>query len=117
MSDEINSKVIDIFQRHRRGDQFHFEVEEGGELVISPDGFHYVSFKQDRNGNDHDETALTEVATMKHYIIKILEVHREHHRLNNYYIPGNRLQEFLTSLSSRPGQILEIQQFIPDHIG
>ncbi len=114
MSDEISNKVINIFQRHRRGDNLHFEVEEGGELVISPDGFNYVSIRQDRSA---EEIAAQEVAAKKHYIIKMMESHDHAVRLNNYYVPGERLEEFLLSLASRPGHVLEIKQFIPDHIG
>lgn len=114
MTDEISNKVINIFQRHRRGDSLHFEVEEGGELIISPDGFNYVSLKQDRHGED---SPYVDIAAMKHYIIKMMEVHEHSIRLNNYYVPGDRLQEFLSTLSSRPGKVLEIKQFIPDHIG
>lgn len=116
-TDDISSKVINIFQRHRRGDSFHFDVEEGGELIISPDGFNYVSMKQECNGT-FDEKSLQDVADHKHYIIKMLEIHNEGQtvRLNNYYVPGNRLQEFLLGLQHRPGKLLEIKQFIPDHM-
>lgn len=116
MSDEISSKVINIFQRHRRGEHLHFEVEEGGELIISPDGFNYVSLKQDRNGHGHDEKTLREIAEAKHYIVKMIEAHHDTGavRLNNYYVPGGRLAEFMLSLPHRPGKILEIKPFIPD---
>ncbi len=116
MSDDI-SNVIHIFQRHRRGDHLHFEVEEGGELIISPDGFNYVSLRQERDQlNDHnDEKAQVEMAGHKHYIVKMLEPHQDGSiRLNNYDVPGKRLEEFLLSLPNRPGKILEIKQFIPD---
>ena len=117
-TDDISSKVINIFQRHRRGESLHFEVEEGGELIISPDGFNYVSMKQDRNGQ-HDEKLMVELAAKKHYIIKMMEVHSDAGmiRLNNYYIPGERLHEFMNTLAHRPGNILEIKQFIPDVMG
>lgn len=117
MSDDISSKVINIFQRHRRGEHFHFDMEEGGELVISPDGFNYVSIKHDHPASS-EEGSLWEVAGMRHYIIKMMEAHHEGNsiRLNNYYIPGERLEEFLLSLPQRPGKILEIKQFIPDNM-
>ncbi|HEY9687716.1 MAG TPA: hypothetical protein V6C52_12140 [Coleofasciculaceae cyanobacterium] len=119
MTDDISNKVINIFQRHRRGETFHFEVEEGGELIISPDGFNYVSLKQDVNGQingNNGERVQMEVAEVKHYIVKMMEVHHEGQsiRLNNYYIPGERLEEFMLSLANRPGRLLEIKQFIPD---
>jgi hypothetical protein len=117
MSDEISHKVISIFQRHRRGEHHEHDIDETGELIVTPDGFHYVSIKQE-NHPPNDEATLLETADMKHYMIKIMEVHHESNtvRLNNYHVPGNRLEEFLLSLSQRPGKILEIRQFIPDNM-
>jgi hypothetical protein len=117
MSDDISHKVINIFQRHRRGDHLHFEIDEEGELIISPDGFNYVSMKHENSG-DNQESALRELAQVKHYIIKMMEMHHESDtvRLNNYYVPGERLEDFLLSLPKRPGHVLEIKQFIPDHM-
>jgi hypothetical protein len=114
MSD-ISSKVINIFQRHRRGEHLHFDIEEGGELIISPDGFNYVSLKQESDGLNTEENLL-DVASKKSYIFKMMEMHHDSHtvRLNNYYVPGSRLEEFLSSLPTRPGKLLEIKQFIPD---
>ncbi|MCE3234747.1 MAG: hypothetical protein K0Q50_927 [Vampirovibrio sp.] len=117
MSDDISNKVINIFQRHKRGEHFHFDVEEGGELIISPDGFNYVSIKHDSNATA-EESTLRDTADIKHYIIKMVEAHHENGsiRMNNYYVPGERLEEFLRSLPQRPGKVLEIQQFIPDNM-
>lgn len=117
MSDDISNKVINIFQRHKRGEHFHFEVEEGGELIISPDGFNYVSIKHEHQTTT-EENAHRETADMKHYIIKMMEAHHESGtlRMNNYYVPGERLEEFLRSLPQRPGKVLEIKQFIPDNM-
>lgn len=115
MTEEIHRKVVNIFERHRRGEHFHFEVEDGGELIISPDGFHYVSFKSEYPQGHQQIDELTDLADKKHYIIKILESHRDGgSRLNNYYVPGERLDEFLSSLSNRPGKILEIERVFPE---
>jgi hypothetical protein len=115
MTDEMKNKVIHIFQRHQRGDHFHFEVDEGGELVISPDGFNYVSFKTLHAADPESGDSLMELAQKKHYIIKMLEHHRDSDRVNNYYVSGERLEEFLTTLHQRPGKILEIERFYPDN--
>ena len=109
----INHKVISLFQRHQQGEHFHFPVDEGGEMVISPDGFNYVSFRHD---GPHETEMLKDVAKTRHYIIKMIEEHRDHARLNNYHIPGERLEDFLKSLPQRPGRILEIKQFLPDNM-
>ena len=118
MTDDVSSKVISIFQRHRHGEHPHPELEEGGELVVSPDGFNYVSFKYDQNGHQQEDLSW-ETAYKKHYVVKMIEMH--HHdsewmRLNSYEVPGDRLEEFLLALSHRPGKILEIKQYIPDHM-
>lgn len=112
------SKVISIFQRHRRGDTLHFPVEEGGELIISPDGFNYVSFRQEKPAGDHAGDILAqeylEVAHCRHYIFSFLENHKEFVRVDNYYVSGDKLTEFLKGLSKRPGKLIEIKPFIPD---
>jgi len=114
-NDELSSKVINIFERHKRGEQFHFEVEDGGELVISPDGFNYVSFRHE----DKNETfLLKDACDHRHYIVKMLEQHKEGpDRLNHYYVPGHRINDFMHTLSNRPGSIVEIKQFIPNITG
>ncbi|MBY0404789.1 MAG: hypothetical protein K2X66_12890 [Cyanobacteria bacterium] len=115
MPDEINHKVVSIFQKHRRGEQFHFDVDEGGVLVICPDGFNYVSYKLDSLPNLEGEETLLELASKKHYIVKILEQHKGSDFINNYYISGEQLSDFLLSLANRPGKVVEIERFYPDH--
>lgn len=112
--EKMKNKVINIFQKHRRGDHFHFEVEEGGELIISPDGFNYVSFKSEFGQESEEEETHFDLAFKKYYLIKMVEQHKENSRINNYYVPGERLEEFLLSLPHRPGKILEIEKVIPD---
>ena len=115
---ESHRKVVNIFQRHLRGDQFHFEVEDGGEVVVSPDGFTYVTLWHERPKNGQgwlqDEEKLFGAALKKNYILKFLETHKEGVRMNHYHVPAHRLEEFLMGLSKRPGKLLEIKQFIPD---
>lgn len=113
---KMDHKVISIFQKHRHGEQLHFDVEEGGVLVISPDGFNYVSFKTSNlvEIESMDLDTILEMAKKKHYIIKMLEHHKDSDRLNNYYVSADRLEEFLLSLSSRPGKVVEIERFYPD---
>ncbi len=115
--DDMNNKVVSIFQRHRRGEHFHFELEEGGEMVISPDGFNYVSLKYEHNNGNTGEEAQREIAVSREYLIKMMEVHHdpEQVRLNTYYVPGEKLEAFMLSLPQRPGTLLEVRQILPDH--
>ena len=115
MTEDINSKVISIFQRHKKGDHFYFPVEEGGEMVISPDGFNYVTMKQPKNNNELE--TMIDLASMKHYMVKFVEEHKDALRVDSFHVPGNRLAEFLESIGKRPGRLLEIKQFYPEQIG
>ncbi|MBX2860259.1 MAG: hypothetical protein KTR14_03430 [Vampirovibrio sp.] len=117
MTEELQEKVINIFRRARRGEHVHIPGEEDGEMVDSPDGFSYVTLKQNQDGDHHDEDELVETAARKHYLVKMLEHHKDAIRINNYHVPGDRLEEFMSTLESRPGKVLEIKQFLPDITG
>lgn len=117
MTEEINNKVINIFQRHKKGDHFFFPVEEGGEMVISPDGFNYVTLKQPKGNGNGELDAMVEIAERKHYIVKFVEDHKDSLRIDSFHVPGGRLEEFLSSLEKRPGKLVEIKPFYPDQIG
>lgn len=115
MSDDLNHKVIHLFQRHKKGEVAQAELEAEGEMIETPDGFHYVTLKHENIGL-HEEQSLISVAEAKHYVVKMMEVHHDNNtvRLSHYIVPGNRLEEFLASVSERPGRLLEIRQFIPE---
>ncbi|MEB3286068.1 MAG: hypothetical protein VKJ04_01055 [Vampirovibrionales bacterium] len=116
------SKVISIFQRHKRGEHLHFPVEGGGELIVSPDGFNYVSFWKEKtlsvcSSHPQADPDYLEIAHAKHYLFTFVEAHKEGARVDNYYVPGDRLEEFAKSVETRPGQLIEIKPFIPDSVG
>ncbi|MGE0200737.1 MAG: hypothetical protein AB7P76_07200 [Candidatus Melainabacteria bacterium] len=111
-----HNKVVSIFQKHRRGDAFHHELGDGGEMVTSPDGFEYVSFKYaGADASSHHELEALQIADSRHYVVKLIEHHKDHIRVDNYHVEGSRLAEFMDSLPRRPGKLLEIKQFLPDN--
>ena len=115
MPDSNDHKVVSIFQRHKRGEHFHIPVEEGGELIISPDGINYVSFRSDKGETHMSEADLLEVSSKKHYIIKMLESHKNgDFRLDHYYVDAQQLETFISTLESRPGKLLGIDPFFPE---
>ena len=116
MNDEHHSKVIDIFRQPHHHEQSPDDLLE--EVVTTPDGFQYISVKQERNCGNQGEESQIEIAASRHYVVKMMEVHHEPEalRINNYSVPGERLEEFLLNLSQRPGKLLEIQQLLPDHM-
>ncbi|MBY0449738.1 MAG: hypothetical protein K2X01_03840 [Cyanobacteria bacterium] len=116
MSDELDSKVIHIFERHKKGDHFHFEVEEGGELVISPDGLNYVTFKYfPPEAVTLEEQAKQHFAS-KFYLVKMLESHKQSGvtRINHYHVSGEQLESFLKSLDKRPGTLIGVESYLPN---
>ena len=108
-----SQKVVSIFKKHLSGEQSHTEAHEGT-FTISPDGFNYLTSQQLQGDEVLSEDDLLEIADKKHYVIKMLEHHQDFYRVNNYHVPGKDLERFLLSLSSRPGRLLEIKQFLPD---
>jgi len=114
-----HNKIVSLFERHKRGEHFHFNLnensgEDGGEMIISPDGFHYVSFKFGPDVAAKHEEDEMEMSQARSYVFKMLEHHKDTVRVNHYYVPGERLDEFLQSLFTRPGKLLEIKPYIAD---
>lgn len=116
LHEETAEKVVSIFQRQLRGDHAH-AGEVGGEMVLSPDGFPYVSIRYEGEHAQTEEVSLWDIAHRRHYVIKLIESHKDALRLNTYHVAGHRLHEFLTTLDKRPGTLLEIKPFLPDTIG
>lgn len=116
MTDDIHNKVVSIFQKHRRGENLHFAVDDEGEMVITPDGFNYVTLKHDVDQGRYNVESLRELGDQKNYIFKFIEPHENDIRIDSYYVTGDRLMEFLNSLDKRPGKLLEVKQFLPDHL-
>jgi hypothetical protein len=107
-------KVIELFTRHKRGEKVHLPGDEGGEMCVTPDGYHYISFKNTWNGHPLDEESLKSFAREQHYVIKLQEHHSSGCRLDHYYVTGENLEAFLRTLPHRPGTLLGIQAFFPD---
>ncbi|MBK8190651.1 MAG: hypothetical protein IPK79_09415 [Vampirovibrionales bacterium] len=105
-------KVIEMFKRHGGG-LFPADVASGGEFAVSPDGFHYLTFRQNQE-DAHGEEELVSLAHKKHYLVKMIEHHRDAIRVNLYHVEGERLTAFLQELDKRPGALLEIQPFFPE---
>jgi hypothetical protein len=115
MPEDNDSKVVSIFQRHKRGEHYHIPVEEGGELIISPDGINYVSFRSDRGEIQMSEDDLWDVSSKKHYIVKMLESHKNgEFRLDHYHVSALQLEPFLKTIDQRPGKLLGIEPFFPE---
>ena len=116
MTDDIHKKVVSIFQKHHRGELVQATSADEGEMVTTPDGFNYVTIKHQKDLGLHNEDVLQDIGEQKNYIIKFVEVHENDIRVDSYHVPGNRLTEFLTNLDKRPGKLLEVKQFLPDHL-
>ncbi len=106
-SDELDSKVIHIFERHK---------DDGGELVISPDGLNYVTFKYlPPEAITVEEQAKQHFAS-KFYLVKMLESHKQSGvtRINHYHVCGEQLESFLKSLDKRPGTLIGVESYLPN---
>ncbi|MGD9580352.1 MAG: hypothetical protein AB7V50_03195 [Vampirovibrionia bacterium] len=113
MTDRINEKVINIFDRHSRKATPSNEEEY---VYTSPDGFKYVHIKNEENGKPFKEDKLIEKADSQWYIVKVLESHTDSPSIKNYKVSGERLVEFFQAFMAedRPGRILEIDKYFPE---
>lgn len=111
------TKVVSLFDHHGRN-----KLPQGieGDLNESPDGYQYftVRYENSENGGArsgrHEEESAIDVGLKKHYLFKFVEHHKDHSRVDTFYISGEQLEGFIRTIDIRPGKLVEIKQYIPD---
>lgn len=83
--------------------------------VDAPDGYTYVSCK-----HLPEDTATLErwrhASQSAHYVVTFWELHPGGDRLNHYHVDGARLAAFMRTTHQRPGQLIEVRPFTPEHL-
>ena len=81
-------------------------------------GFKYVRYDRDFNGNPFIEKNLLEYANSCHYIVRIMKERETGLSLYNYYVPSEKLYEFLEKFykNELQGKIIEIEKYIPNDL-
>ena len=113
MSDNINDKVIDIFNKHKNQ-----ALEENDEKVKFFKGFNYVRLDRDLNGKRFKEANLLEYSKKCLYIVRVMREKDKDVALYNYKVPHNRLVEFISKFANNElnGKIIEIDKYIPEDL-
>ena len=113
MSEKINEKVINIFNKHRKNNQV-----QTGEKMKYFAGFNYVKLSEDANGYPFKEENLLEYSKDCHYIVKVMRKINKKVYLYNYNVHGEKLLDFLLMFRNKEldGAVIEIDKFIPQDL-
>ncbi|MCD8378085.1 MAG: hypothetical protein LUB59_04775 [Candidatus Gastranaerophilales bacterium] len=113
MSEDINKKVISMFNRHNKD-----LPQDTGEKIKFFAGFNYVKLKRDVNGKKFIESKLTAYAEKCHYIVTILRNVDNETCLYNYDIKSSELPLFMKALDNKTltGKLIEIEKYIPEDL-
>ena len=113
MSENINEKVIDIFNKHKAQ-----ALEETDEKVKFFKGFNYVRLDKDLNGKPFKEEKLLEYAEKCQYIVRVMREKDGQVALYNYKVNHDRIIEFIGKFANNElnGKIVEIDKFIPEDL-
>lgn len=110
MSEKINDKVINIFNKHIKN-----KPTSPDERVKTFAGFSYVRLDEDANGYKFKAENLLEYAKECHYIVKVMREHNKNMSLYSYNVPNDKLLDFLLKFRNNElnGTIIEIDKFLP----
>lgn len=113
MSDEINEKVIDLFQKHS-----HSKNDKYDDVIKFFEGFHYVKISRDKNGKKFKYDYLKQYAEDCHYIVRVMRKVDDEVILYNYDVPNTDLYKFLEKFENNTlnGMIIEIDKYFPEDL-
>lgn len=113
MSEDINTKVINMFNRH-----INDLPQETEEKIKFFAGFSYVKLKRDSNGKKFVKNNLLSYADKCHYIISVMREVDEQTCLYNYDVKSSDLLRFLKAFDDDTlnGKIIEIEKYIPEDL-
>ena len=113
MSEDINEKVINMFNRHNN--DLPQETEDKIKFFA---GFNYVKLKRDSNGKRFIKSNLTSYAEKCHYIVTVMREVDDEVCLYNYDVKSSDLIRFLKAFDNDTlnGKIIEIEKYIPEDL-
>ena len=113
MTNEINEKVINLFNKNKTGKR-----TSQCDAIKEFAGFSYVRMDKDANGYDFKEEHLLSYAKKCHYIVKVMREKNGKPALYSYNIPSEKLLDFLLMFRNNElnGSIIEIDKFLPKNI-
>ncbi len=113
MTEKINDKVIDIFNKHKMQ-----ALEESDEKVKFFKGFNYVRLDRDLNGKHFKGEKLLDYAKKCQYIVRVMREKDSTVCLYNYKVPHDKVIEFISKFANNElnGKIIEIDKYIPEDL-
>jgi len=112
--DDINKKVVNIFERHKANKAFDSDAK----VIKCDDDIYCVTVKSDKHGNPFNKEELLEDAMLTEYIVRVLIDTPQGSYINNYKVSGEKILGFLSKFTNRKkqGQVIEIDKYIPDEL-
>ncbi len=111
MSEKMNDKILKFSNRpiHKYGNKAEIKNFQG---------FDYVKMEKDLNGTPFIRESLQEYANECKYMIRVMREENNKVFLCNYYVPQERLCEFLTKIENKEfdGQVIEVEKYIPEDL-
>lgn len=113
MTDEINEKVINLFQKHNK-----FKDNLKSDEIRFFEGFHYVKVDRDKNGKKFNYEYLKEYAEGCHYIVRVMRKVNDEVVLYNYSVSNEDLYKFMEKFENNTlnGIIIEIDKYFPEDL-
>ena len=113
MTDDINKKVINMFNRH-----ISDLPQETEEKIRFFAGFNYVKLKRDSNGKKFIKANLSSYAEKCHYIVSVMREVDGDVCLYNYDVKNSDLLRFLRAFEEDTlnGKIIEIEKYVPEDL-
>lgn len=113
MNEEINEKVINLFQKHSKDVKDVHDDE-----IRFFEGFHYVKVNKDKNGKKYNYEHLKKYADSCHYIVRVMRKVDGEVVLYNYNVANSDLFKFLQKFESNTlnGVIIEIDKYFSDDL-
>ena len=113
MSEDINKKVINMFNRHNND-----LPQDAEEKIKFFAGYNNVKLKRDVNGKKFVPSQLKAYAERCHYIVSVLRTVDGVDCLYNYDIKSDDLMKFIRALDDNTlnGTLIEIEKYIPEDL-
>lgn len=113
MTDEINEKIINIFEKHKNSLPL-----DSDERIKFFAGFNYVKLTRDNNGRHFNSEKLVKYAQKCHYIVRVMRDVNDEVCLYNYEVPNDKLFRFMRAFENNTlnGRIIEIDKYFPEDL-
>ncbi|GBF23085.1 hypothetical protein tpqmel_0489 [Candidatus Gastranaerophilus sp. (ex Termes propinquus)] len=95
-----------------------FPNRKSNSILKSWEGFEYMKFKKDKNGNSFNTEHLRDYADKNKYVVSVLRQVGENSFLYDYYVKNSDIERFFKAYfdGKIEGEIIEIEKRAPENL-